>query len=128
MKSGGKPWIIVVLLVAAMTSVAVLSLATARPLDVSELPRSGPPINVKVSGELVRYELINGSIMMVLKGRDGSSIIAVMRGVDYAQARIGSGRGFVVLEGVYYPEKGLLEVTRVLRGCHTAYSQESSTA
>lgn len=115
------------LLAAAMTSVAVLSLATTRPLDVSELPRSGPPVSVKVSGELVRYELNNGSVTMVLRGRDGSSIIAVIRGIDYAQARIGSGRGFVVLEGIYYPGRGLLEVTQVLRGCHDAYGQRSAS-
>jgi len=118
----------VLLLAASMTSVAVLGLVSGGPMDVSELSRFSMPVKVKASGQLVKYYVSGNEVRLILKGKDGSTVTAVIRGIDFAQARIGSGKGLVVLEGVYYPDRREIVVDRILRGCHEAYSQVSEYA
>ena len=127
--SRGRLILFIVVLMASMTSIIVLGLVSSGPIDVSELAKINQPTKVKVSGQLVKYYVSdNGEVRLILEGRDGFTVTAIINGVDYVQARIGSGRGLVVLEGTYYPDTNTIIVNRVLRGCHNAYSQASEYA
>lgn len=115
-------WIITAALAAVFLAAGVASLYLGSPKDVSDLKnfRGG---FVKVSGQLVEYGREGDYIYLILRGRDGFTIKAV---VPYKEVLELAGPSFqfsdeVVVEGVYDPATRTLNVTAILKGCHSAY-------
>jgi hypothetical protein len=109
-------------LVAVFLAAGIMSLYIGTPKDVSEL-KDFPGGKVRVSGQLVEYGRSGDYLYLVLRGRDGFTIVGY---VPYREVLKVAGPSFqfsdeVVVEGVYDPETRTLNVTTILRGCHSAY-------
>ncbi len=109
-------------LAALFITAGVMSLYAGVPKDVSDL-KNHPGGKVRVSGVLLNYGVEGDSLYLLLAGRDGFTIRAV---VPYLEVVRVAGANFqfdreVVLEGYYDPAARRLNVTTILKGCHSAY-------
>jgi len=109
-------------LIAVFLAAGIMSLYVGTPRDVSDL-KSFPGGKVRVSGYLVEYGRSGDYLYLVLRGRDGFTITAY---VPYREVLKVAGPSFqfsdeVVVEGVYDPASRVLNITTILKGCHSAY-------
>ena len=133
MASRAKLFAVAVALFAAFTAVGLYAVRSSGYMDVSELVKLTRPAKVTVKGYLadLRYDLQGGVLYMVLQGRDGSKVLAVVD-LNYIEKRYGPiqyikwDRDNVVVEGVYDPQSHVLRVTNILKGCHSSYSQPAA--
>ncbi|AET33099.1 hypothetical protein [Pyrobaculum ferrireducens] len=117
-----KRWVLAGVLIAVFLAAGIASLYIGTPRDVSDLERfSGG--KVRVSGKLVTYGKSGDYLYLILEGRDGFRITAV---VPYVEVLKVAGPSFqfsdeVVVEGFYNPSTRVLNITTILKGCHSAY-------
>jgi len=115
-------WVVAGALVAVFLAAGIASLFVGTPKDVSDL-KNFPGGKVRVSGQLVEYSREGDYIYLILRGRDGFTIRAV---VPYDTVVRLAGPSFqfsgeVVVEGFYNPATRTLNITTILKGCHSAY-------
>lgn len=113
---------LVLSLLAVFIAAGVASLFVGAPLDVSDLKNSAGG-KVRVAGEYVSSYVEGGRLYILLRGRDGFLITAVVPYSDVVKryGPVFKFSGTVVLEGVYYPANKTLAVSSILQGCHSAY-------
>jgi hypothetical protein len=117
-----RRWIFVGALVAVFLAAGIMSLYVGTPKDVSDLKNSAGG-KVRVSGQLVEYGRSGDYLYLVLRGRDGFTVTAY---VPYGEVLKVAGPSFqfsdeVVVEGIYNPATRTLNITTILKGCHSAY-------
>ncbi len=123
-----------VALFAAFAGIGILAVKGSGYMDVSELVRLEHPAKVTVQGRLVQvdYDPEARKIYLVLEGRDGSKVLAVVD-ADYVERKYGPiqylkwSRDRVVVMGVYEPAEKTLKVLEILEGCHSTYEQPAVT-
>ncbi|MEM1615164.1 MAG: hypothetical protein QXP31_06265 [Pyrobaculum sp.] len=117
-----KRWVFALALSAVFLAAGIMSLYVGTPRDVSDLKNFAGG-KVRVSGQLVEYGKDGDYLYLILRGRDGFTIKAV---VPYQEVLKLAGPSFtfsdeVVVEGVYNPATRTLNITTILKGCHSAY-------
>ncbi|MFN3803816.1 MAG: hypothetical protein ACK4SY_02035 [Pyrobaculum sp.] len=114
--------VLIIALAAVFLAAGIMSLYVGSPKDVSDL-KNFPGGKVRVSGVLVDYGREGDYLYLTLRGRDGFTIRAV---VPYMEVVKMAGPQFqfdreVVVEGVYSPATRTLNITTIIKGCHSAY-------
>ncbi|ABP50512.1 MAG: hypothetical protein OWQ51_05860 [Pyrobaculum arsenaticum] len=117
-----KRWVFAAALISIFLVAGVMSLYIGTPMDVSDL-KNFKGGKVRVSGKLVDYGRAGDNLYLILRGRDGFTITAL---IPYQEVLKVAGPSFqfsdeVVVEGVYNPANKTLYITTILKGCHSAY-------
>lgn len=113
---------LVIVLLALFIVAGILSMYVGAPMDVSDL-RNSKGGKVKVVGSYGGHYVTNGYVYILLVGQDGYTIVGV---IPYKQVLKLAGPYFqfgdtLIVEGIYDPSRKTLNITAILKGCHSAY-------
>lgn len=117
--------VVVAVLAALIAAAGFASIYAGAPQDISGLKSIGAPTKVVAAGNYEGYKITDGYVLVKLAGSDGWSVTA---SISLREIYSIAGAGFafdkrVVVAGLYIPWNRTIIVTRVLQGCHAAYTQ-----
>ncbi len=138
--SGSKLIALALVLLAGIGIAGYVAVRGSGYMDVSDLAGITRETRVTVEGTIVDYKVLKdqGEIMFVLEGRDGSKVLAYFS-LDRFIGIHGRAPGDwmlgqeIVVQGVFYPggvpgALGYIDVSELLKGCHTAYEAPTASS
>ena len=138
--SGPKLVALALVLLAGIGIAGYVAVRGSGYMDVSDLAGIARETRVTVEGTIVDYMVLKdqGEIVFVLEGRDGSKVLAYFS-LDRFIGIHGRAPGDwmlgqeIVVQGVFYPGSvpgalGYIDVSELLKGCHTAYEAPTASS